>query len=96
MFAFRLDALEDQMKTFAPIATTVAVQSHQLDEGEKRMRKLEDGLDEAHRAASDLLDCINKVKVDVKGITVRLAVYTAISGFAAGIIASAVIAFAAN
>ena len=92
VIAHRVLTLEEQIRTFAPVATTVAIQSHQIDEGDRRMSSLEAGLKDAQRAADDLLECLNAVKLRVEGMSVRLALIVGLGGIFAGAAASVVVA----
>jgi hypothetical protein len=83
--------LEKQVEALAPLATMVAVHTHQLDEGSERMRSLEEGLANAHKAAADLLACINNVMLKVEGIQTKLAVVVGLGSLVGGGIVTAAI-----
>lgn len=93
VLSYRVELLEEQIRTFAPTAAAVSLHEYQLDEGRERMKTLEDGLGEVQIAVADLLKCINAVKIDLKGMSVRLSLITGIAGLVAGTVASAVVAF---
>lgn len=84
VLTFRMGQVEEQMKIFAPLATQVAIHEHQLDEGNRRMRDLEDGLKGAHEAVDSLVTCVNEVKVKVEGMSVRLSLIVALGSLLGG------------
>lgn len=91
VLAVQVGYLEKQIETLAPLVTQVAVHEHQLDEGSTRMRALETGLQEAKHGLDELLACINAVKVEIKGITVRLGFIVGIAALVGGGIVTAII-----
>lgn len=77
VLAWRVGAVEEQIKIFAPTAGDVGLHGHQIDEHEKRMDELEAGLratnKEARESSVELLAIVNDVKLKVEGMSVRLA-----------------------
>lgn len=85
---FRIDSIEKSTAVFAPTAAQVGLHEYQLHESEKRMDSLEEGLrvtrKEARDAASDLLACVNDVKLKVEGMSVRLTLIVGLGSLAGG------------
>ena len=90
--AHRVGAIEEQMKTFAPVSTTVAVHTHQMDEGRARMDSIEGRLHELDASLGDLLTCVNQIKVKMEGMSARLALIGGIGAIIGGALATAFIA----
>lgn len=84
ILAYRVESVEKQVAIFAPTAAQVGLHEYQLHEGEKRMDTLEQGLGDAHKAAGDLLACINDVKVKVEGMSVRLTLIVGLGSLLGG------------
>lgn len=85
---WRVGALEESIRVFAPTAGEVGLHAHQIDEHEKRMDDFEEGLrvtrKEARDSAAELLVCINDVKLKVEGMSVRLALIVGLGSLLGG------------
>lgn len=84
LLSYRVQDLEKRVEVFAPIATTVAVQGHQLDEHQRRISA-------AEQAGEELLACVNSVKLKLEGIQVRLGLLVGGAALLGGALTSLVV-----